>query len=84
VTLWLGPNSASYTGAYAEAVYGAGDSAGSVEYGYVTLVKSVTLAATTSVYLNIECAEACTVDFEGPNAIGSASGLTALFYNSTT
>ena len=49
--IWLGPTSASSTGSYAAGSCELGDIAGAAELQVVTLVKSVILAATTTVYL---------------------------------
>jgi hypothetical protein len=72
-TLWIGPNGASTTGAY--------QGKSSVD-GTMSLQKSVTLTATTTVYLNFQSSSAFSVEpnttvFSGLNTPNS-SGITAV------
>ncbi len=56
---WIGPNSASITGAYNYGQVSIGDLAGAAEYAVCSLVAIVTVVANTTVYLQGNLPVAC-------------------------
>ena len=78
-TIWIGPNSASSTGAYASSTSVGGDLAGGDELLPLVIVKTVVLAAATTVYLGCQAQAAMTVLVADTYlTIGNCSGITAV------
>ncbi len=76
---WIGPNSASITGAYAAAFTAAGTLAGGNIDPYLVIVKTVVLAVSTTVYLNAQ-QSAGTGAIKAASSLGNpnVSGITAV------
>ena len=76
---WLGPNSASKTGAYCAATCSMGDVAGGTEEDTANLVTAQTLTSTTTVYLAGYASEATTAEpTSTEQTIGNVTGILAV------
>ena len=82
VDLWIGPNSASVTGAYASTTETVGDIAGGLADASVSIVKVVTLASPTTVYFSglASVGSSAVVVYHQSlfESIGNVSGITAV------
>ena len=80
VDVAIGPTTASFTGAYAIGTGEVGDVAGAAEFQQIAIMKSVTLASTTTVYLNGLSGGATATALAGGNTSGTtnATGITAV------
>jgi len=76
---WIGPTSASTTGAYASGGMFIGSAASGVQAGEVAITKVVTLAVTTTVYLIGKCNQAITAKATTDlYALPNCTGITAV------
>ena len=76
---WIGPTSASATGAYASSFTAAGTFVGGNTYGGNVVAKVVTLATPTVVYLNaLQAVGAGSISAATPEGTPNASGITAV------
>ena len=79
VDFWLGPNSASATGAYVAATASMGDVAGGTEESDATLVAVVTFTSSTTVYLEGYASEASTAEhLSTEQSIPNVTGILAI------